>query len=181
MKIKDKQEAYAAYEKLLFGNKLKTWNSIEEMVDSGWDKNVAVRYQVPQSRYTNYGLSVAEAIAHVRVCMDDGANENLFRFNEAAPDDKILFQGELTRNHQGLILSWSPAFTMHRFAMKDPWLAIGISAMIALRKHCTPSSYDDLMDLLYLYEDSIIEFSVYERELGWTRGRNTVIWEVRDY
>jgi hypothetical protein len=181
MKIKDKMEAYAAYEKLQFGNKLKTWSSLEELLDSGWTNKVAIRYQVPQSRYTNYALTVAEAVDHVAHCVGDGANEKLFRFNEAAPDDKILFQGELTRNHEGLVLSWSPEFTMHRYAMKEPRLAMGMSAMMNLRKYCSPASYDDLMDLLYLYEDSIIEFSVYERELGWARGRNTVVWEVRDY
>jgi hypothetical protein len=181
VKINNKKEAYAAYDKLLFGNRLKTWNSIGEMVDSGWDSNVAVRYMVPGSRYTNYGLSVADAIAHVRVCMEDGANENLFRFNEAAPDDRICLQGELMRNYEGLILSWSPQFTMHRFAMKDPETFKGIRAAGMIKKYCSPASYDDLMELLYLYEDAIIEFSAYERELGWARGRNTVIWEVRDY
>jgi hypothetical protein len=181
VKINNKREAYEAYDKLLFGNRLKTWNSIEEMVDSGWDKLVAVRYMVPGSRYANYGLSVAEAIAHVRICMEDGANENLFRFNEAAPDDKIKFQGEIQRNHEGLILSWSPRFTMHRYAMRDPYLVKGLRALSGLKSECSPASYDDLMELLYLYEDAVIEFSVYTKDIGWARGRNTVIWEVRDY
>jgi hypothetical protein len=181
MKIKNKMEAYAAYEKRQFGNKLLTWNSLEEMIDSEWSSKVAVRYQVPQSRYTAYGLTVTEAVDHVAHCVGDGANEKLFRFNEAAPDDKIIFQGELTRNHEGLILSWSPEHTMHRFAMRDPKLAVGLSAFSYLKAKCSPASYDDLMELLYLYEDSIVEFSVYEREIGWARGRNTVVWEVRDY
>lgn len=174
-------EAYAAYDKLQFGNKLLTWNSLEELIDADWKSNVAVRYQVPQSRYTAYGLTVTEAVDHVAHCVGDGANEKLFRYNEAAPDDKIIFQGELMRNHEGMVLSWSPRHTMHRFAMKDPHLDIGLSALTKLKTKCTPSSYDDLMELMYLYEDSIIEFSVYEREIGWARGRNTVIWEVRDY
>lgn len=181
MRIKNKMEAYAAYEELKFGNKLKTWTTLEEALAQGWTSKVAVRYQVPQSRYTAYGLTLSEAQEHVDKCLDDGANKSLFRFNEAAPDDKIIFQGELMRNHEGLILSWSPLFTMHRFAMKDPFLSVGLSAFNYLKKHCSPASYDDLMDLLYLYEDAIIEFSVYERELGWARGRNTVVWEVRDY
>ena len=41
--IRNKREFYLLYDRGLFGNKPLTWNSYEEIVESGWKGNVCIR------------------------------------------------------------------------------------------------------------------------------------------
>ena len=43
------------------------------------------------------------------------------------------------------------------------------------------SSYSDLEALMEIFSDSSIEFSTYRIPVGNIKGRNTIIWEVRNY
>lgn len=57
----------------------------------------------------------------------------------------------------------------------------GLQAKNLLKGHMDAASYNDVMELLDLYPGHVIEFSVCDRQVGMVPGRNTVIWEVRDY
>jgi hypothetical protein len=54
-------------------------------------------------------------------------------------------------------------------------------AVAILRHFLDGSSYDDLVDLLDLYDGAAIEFSVCDRPVGDLDHRNTIFWEVRHY
>jgi hypothetical protein len=43
------------------------------------------------------------------------------------------------------------------------------------------TSYEEFLMLGELYPGAVIEFTSYEIVLGNLKGRNTVVWEVRNY
>jgi len=59
--------------------------------------------------------------------------------------------------------------------------AFGLNAKMILEKNLYTSSLADIYALLEIYPDSVIEFSSYSIPVGNIKGRNAVIWEVRNY
>ena len=57
----------------------------------------------------------------------------------------------------------------------------GLEAKMLLEKYLSPSSISDIYCLLDTFPESVIEFSSYRIPVGNIPGRNTVIWEVRNY
>jgi hypothetical protein len=81
--------------------------------------------------------------------------------------------------YSDLKLSMKPALA------KGGTQAGGIIARSLLRHALWPSSFEDIMTLLTIYDEHVIEFTSYDMSLG-TLGdmdglRNTIIWEVRNY
>jgi hypothetical protein len=104
-----------------------------------------------------------------------------YRFNESAPDECLLIQGELGEGPGGWWLTYSTVQDKMRTAMQSAIFAEGLTAKTILRTYCCPSSLDDLYSLLELYPGHIIEFGVYTKNLGDTPNRNSIIREVRKY
>lgn len=108
--------------------------------------------------------------------------------NETAPDDRATLQGEIRRAPGGLQFFGSERsragygrMIRMRDALRVARSYQGLTVLFLLRKHLSPPSLDDLMELLDLYPEAVIEFSAYDLQLGTCRGRNTIIWEVRNY
>lgn len=55
----------------------------------------------------------------------------------------------------------------------------GVAARRLLKQRLNPNSYEDLCDLLELWPDHVIEFSVMDRCFGTNDHRNTIVWELR--
>ncbi|MBV8176958.1 MAG: hypothetical protein JO151_20675 [Verrucomicrobia bacterium] len=68
-----------------------------------------------------------------------------------------------------------------RAALREGKQMEGLKALMLLRQSLFPSSLSDVWDLFARFPSSVIEFSSYEYPVGHLRGRNTVIWEVRNY
>ncbi len=65
---------------------------------------------------------------------------------------------------------------------RKPWRILeGNDARVALQAHMSPSSFADLEALFDRYPTSVVEFGIYSCNIGNIPGRNTIIWEVRDY
>jgi len=182
--IDNKKRFYELWNTNLLGNKLRSW-SCEEFRTSGYDGVFGLRATpkaaggggfllIPEDRNFNKALNSFKA---------KGYNESEIVICEAAPDEQITLQGELLRDVYG----W------YMFALEDhPGLRMrealllakeyrGLKVLNLLKQHLTPNSYDDTMELFDIYPDSVIEFSAYRINLGWAAGRNTIIWEVRNY
>ena len=56
-----------------------------------------------------------------------------------------------------------------------------LDAEFLLKRNLFSSSYSDITRLLKEFPKSIIEFSSYRVSVGNLMGRNTVIWEVRNF
>lgn len=178
MQITSKEQMYAMLQQGKLGNTLRTWDTEDEFIASGFRGRSSLRCKKPGVPF-RHGLSFEETLAEGRTCFHGCAPAD-FVYCEAAPDWECVFQGEVQRGLYGLDLFWSTRKSNHREAMRNAKQVHGLQALLLLRHHLDPSDYDDLMCLLELYEDHVIEFSVFEHSLG-KLGRRMVVWEVRYY
>lgn len=190
MRIDSKKKNYVLYEAGAYGNKFRTWDSVTAAYDAAADGSlppeIVMRYKgsMGGAQYRGYGQAIpSESVTeYVSDWVEAGADESLIVFNEAAPDERLVIQGEVMRGLRGLELRYSRMKARMRTAMaEDSHRLTGALAGLTLRQAMTPASYYDITDLLDLYEGHVVEFSTYEMCLGDCRGRNTVVWEVRDY
>ncbi|MGE0406589.1 MAG: hypothetical protein AB7O65_09830 [Candidatus Korobacteraceae bacterium] len=186
MIVETKRQAYALYHGGKFGNKLRTWDSVRDFAYSGHAGPVTMRYKgtVTGKAWYAYNVPASEVAARAKVWIAEGADPMLIVVNESAPDESLVVQGELIHTHRGYCFIKRFDKVKMRVAMTasgQPDEVVGIVALTLLRHVCTGSSFEDLMELCELYPDSVIEFSVYDHCLGSCRGRNMLVWEVRNY
>jgi hypothetical protein len=181
MKVKNKIESYRMYHAGFFGNRLRAWDSYEEVLQSGYKGRVSMRVKGGPKNVYEYKVPIAEIPKIQREWISQGISLNLITFNESAPDHLLLIQGELMRSTDYYHFFYSTEKKPMREALKNGLVADGFFAKMLLEHYLNPSSYADLMALMDHFPDSVIEFSVYSRNLGCFPWRNTIIWEVRDY
>lgn len=99
-------------------------------------------------------------------------------------DTNITLQGEVCRTVRGWegYMGLCPGYAMR------PAMAAGLmkpyqgpAVLALLTRWMDPSSMEDVRELLDMYPDATIEFTCFDRDTGVIPGRNTLIWEVRDY
>jgi hypothetical protein len=181
-KIGTKHQFLELQKRFAFGNHLREWHSLEELQADRYRGLVTVRYKAPGG-FAVYGISARYAHRVIQVRRGiRGFDPSLIWFNEGAPDHLLTFQGEVMRNHQGLVVFGSdkPGLKM-REALKVAVTYTGLTASMKLKRYFNPSSLSDLEAIFDRYPDSVVEFSAYSCNLGCIPGRNVVIWEVRDY
>lgn len=182
--IASKQEYYALAETLAFGNRIRSWPSLSSLRDTGYDGRIVMRYKgVCGGGRVAYHLTLSEAIAETARWRDAGLDPARIGYNESAPDDQLIAQGEVAWVPEmgGWYLRYSQAKVPMRAAMQQAQTLYGLAVLLALEHWLSPSSYDDLRLLLDLYPNSVVEFGVYSCDLGILPGRNCVIWEARNY
>jgi hypothetical protein len=180
-RVLDKAQFYRLYEHSFFGNKLRTFASVDEYLTSDYRGPVTVRYGGSGGGVRPRFLVSREELPTVVSQMKrEGFDSRLIKLNESAPDDLLVLQGELMLNPTWYV-RYSKEKTNMRAAMKHADIVQGLAGLVLLESVMTPSSLDDIRELLTLFSDSVIEFGVYEVILGEARHRNTVIWEVRNY
>jgi hypothetical protein len=182
--IENKRQAYALYNQGKFGNKLRTWDSVKDFVYSGHTLPVSMRYKGTGGAWFAYNVPAKEVADRAKQWIREGADPLRIVVNESAPDERLVMQGELILTWRGLCLLAHWEKVKMRVAISqctERNEITGVRAYGILKHLCTGPSYDDLMLLLEQYPDSAIEFSIYEMCLGSCPGRNTLIWEVRNY
>lgn len=176
MKIGTKREFYDLWHRGLLGNRPRTWDSVDALRASGYAGTVTVRTKRGGGGKCAYRVPVADVGAVAREWGDDASG---LTFNESMPDDELVIQGEVQRPWE-LTYSAERGLPM-REALKTARRASGAAAQLILRDALSPSSYDDLEDVWEMFPDAVIEFSAYRRDVGDCRGRNAIVWEVRNY
>ena len=182
-RISTKSQNYELYHSGFFGNKALTWNSYQEIIDSGWENSVCIRSAKGMQR-TNvrYDVPLSEVRREIEALKQQGIQEENLVFNQSMPNDKLIIQGELMISTSGLYLHHSNIKKPMNLALAEKsHHSYGLEAKMLLDKNLFPSSLSDIQALLELFPDSIIEFSSYSIPVGNIPGRNTVIWEVRNY
>jgi hypothetical protein len=170
-----------------FGNHLRTWKTIADLEASGFTGKIMLRFRKPDGPVQK-DLTVRQAVTAARKLVRSGKwrYEEIY-FNEVLErqDELVAIQGELMISDTGLYLFYSSVPMRMREALRSGnvqhvW---NLQAQSLLRHHLDPSSYDDLMELLDDYPDHIIEFTCCKQAVGSMadRGRNTIVWEVRQY
>lgn len=183
MEINSKSENYEKYSKGLYGNKLRDW-TVEEYRTQQPSGILSFSFRYASSRgggseFTAY--NVVDVEAKIEEFVGKGADITCIRINESAPDSKLTIQGEVRIDEGGYYFFYSEEKGKMRDCLVRGRSAYGLTAKILLQKHLTPSSLSDLTELFEIYPNSIIEISTYSYNLGSCRGRNTLIWEVRNY
>lgn len=170
--ISSKKQLYELYLAGCLGNKLHTFAYPSELREQGYRGTVTARSTSEHDKTCLYNIPWKEAIRLPKH----------FCFNEPAPDDQLLIQGEVMRTPGGLYLQYSTErFIPMRIALRKAKIAQGLKAKLILEHFLTLASYEELMGLLERYPDAVVEFSTYDKCLGNLPHRNTIIWEVRNY
>lgn len=181
--INSKTEYFRLWENGLIGNTLKVWGSIADIKEEGYKGQLSARVKrATGGGFYRYNIkNVAEAEQTVAEWVATGIPENQIYFNESAPDQFLIMQGEIMRSTDYYDLTYSREQIKMRDAMRSAKTMKGVSVVSYLETIMTPSSYEDIKDLFEIFPDSVIEFGVYQHCLGKLPSRNCLIWEVRNY
>lgn len=193
--VRNKQEALALYQAFQFGNRLKSWSSLREWMESfdlhsayfDYNSKFGVMYKPPTigegKRWFKTNLSYKETLDYYTQIKLEGAIADYIQISEALPGDKLIIQGELMRWINGYELTYTtePNTVNRPATWPEMKTATGITAKLILEHYLWPKSYEALISLFDRWPDACIEFSTCSCELGELPGHNTVVWEVRNY
>jgi hypothetical protein len=186
--VKNKEEYYQLYNLGYFGNRALTWNSYDEIIQSGWSGLVCIRGKGIPRADAKFNVAVENLRAEIEALKSKGISEDRLRFNQSMPDYALSIQGEVIdyTNRFLHINGWELTYTtvkkpMNEGLREETRFASGLPARMILQSRMDPSSFSDLQTLLEIYPSAAVEFSTYELNVGDTPNRNTVFWEVRDY
>ena len=174
MDILSKDQSRIAIKKY---NILRHWETIRDIETSGYNGFVNVRDSRPSTKIMKYGILMKD-LHNVVLKMD--VPENILYFNETAPDEYILIQGELMQSDEHLDLTYSFEKASNRKALMNPSFARGLTAKMLIERYMDRDSLDDINEILESYPDHIIEFSTFSIKLG-SLNKNTIIWEIRKF
>ncbi len=178
-----KQDFYPRWRRGDFGNRIRMFDTYQDLVESKYRGNVVIRYKEASSPYCRYGVPYEQVESVIQGFVAKGAVPALFTFNEPAPDNDLLIQGEFYHDDEkGYALFCSTEQTQMRRALKNSGRQfLGLQALGRMQYYLNDNSYQMMTDLLDTYPGAVIEFSVYGHTLGTVPGHNTIIWEVRNY
>lgn len=164
------------------GNRIRTFDTEQDLWESGYKGNVTVRYKEAGSPFCQYNVPWGRVSDWLARFVTIGAKRELFTFNESAPDQYMLTQGEFMHGTDGYCLYTSEEPLPMRKALANSGRQYyRLQALGRLKAFCNPTSYDMILDLLDQYPDHVIEFSAYSRNVGLMPHHNTLIWEIRLY
>lgn len=173
--IRTKAENTRLWQAGAFGNRIPVWDALGDVPDHV-PGGVTVRCTVPGARWCAYNVPRADLEERVREFTADGAPPGSLYFSGTLPDREVL-QGEW----DGLTLTYGLGRGKFRQAIRQNRQAFGPAARLLMKAAMDPASYDDLLALEEAWPGHVVEFTVYDTDVGDLRGRNTMFWEVRRY
>lgn len=178
-----KQDYLLFYDLGLLGNKALAWNSLDEIILSGYKDPICIRPRKKSTiKVTKYDIPLENAEKEINNMINLGIKPEDIAFNQSMPNKHLLIQGELMITEKGLTLFYTLAKKPMNLGFQEHSAhADGLRAKMILEKYFYPSTLADIQALFENFPDSVIEFSCYNVPVGNIPGRNTVIWEVRNY
>lgn len=184
-RVKTKRENYALWSSGGFGNRLRSWYPFDEWAGSDFDGLVVLRElnRGGGGGHCLYDLSPADAYWHHKQWLLAGVRHEDIMVNEAMPAHRVTIQGELWTggDREGYFLHSFVRDHMRPALAAQQLVSHGLKTRMLLRHHMTPSSYADLEVLIEQYPAHVIELTACSGTVGDTPGRNTLVWEVRQY
>lgn len=181
--VLSKRDFYRRWHLNEFGNRPGSWNSIEEAEAAGFQGPLfGVRSTKPMWSGFRRGILWRDRRKVWQEYVDQGEDPSTLRIGQDVPEDKRTLQGHVYRTHRGLDLEYSLKPGTVRDVMQSGFeRAWGVKAKVILETYMCPSSFADLEAIFELYDGHVVEFTCFSVNVGLIPGRNTVIWEVRDY
>lgn len=180
MQIKSKQEFYSLWIAGVLGNRPAVFTDVHE----------ALKLGAPTVGFREIGKAGGGAFELVP---RDKALETAQRWqaagrkyclDSAVPNPAVTLLGEVCRTERGLQGFLGVRTGMHMRAS----IAAGLlkhrgylETKVLMDHFMDPASRDDIDTFLELFPDATIEFACFPMNVGIIPGRNTIIWEVRDY
>jgi hypothetical protein len=184
MQVTSKKQNFENFSAGRYGNNLRQWSSWGKLHESGYRGSVTMRYNgLGGGGPCIYDLQYAEAWRAKEKWGAQGYDPERIYFNETAPNHKAILQGELHRYAPvGYALHYSTLPLPMRPALQHgAQNHLGPGALLILKVRMSPSSYADLQAALDLWPDATFEISIFSVNVGSLPGRNSIIWEVRNY
>lgn len=179
--IKTKSQMYELLWNHQLGNHF-PWMWFPEWLDSEYRNSGlthSVRFGKDLGAPWQYHLSDDEVI---RVVTDSSIPASCIGIVSMPVFIKPLLNAELMELNYRLELFCSTVAAVMRDSLRQGGRSYqGISAKAVIDHYCDPATADDLRLLLDQHPHAVIEFTVYDRNVGVIPHRNTVIWEVRNY
>ncbi len=136
-----------------FGNRGHTWDTVSDVLKSDHPGPFAIRYKIAGSPWCRYRIAKNELKSAAEEFIAQGAKYHLMEFSPMQPDEKIILQGEVQRDHRGLCLFASRDKTPMRKALLTAKQYFGAAAKSVLSWACDSASLDDLLLLTDRYEN----------------------------
>jgi hypothetical protein len=179
--IPNKEASYKLFEAGRFGNKPQTWPSLDELIASGFNGLVALRYKEPGSRFCRIGMTLQQLIQQRETWISEGADPKKFTFIDGSLENIRQFQGEIQRSERYYDLTYTLEDGPMRVALAKQTLhATGLKAYGLMKKYMDPADFDWMQELFDEWPTAVIEFTCFQKTSGSCR-RRAHIWEVRDY
>jgi len=177
--IATKRQMYRMYERQLFGNRLRSWSSVDALLKSGYSGPVGVRHTLANQFKLASCDNVPAADVPAFLAAHGLRDGEGLHLAEGAPDHRQTIQGEVAEVAGGLYLRYVASKLKMRQAMLLPTVrhVSGLEARLVLRRYLSPASHDDLMDLLDAYPGCAVEFTAFQMPVGCCKQRNCVVWE----
>jgi len=181
--IRDKGGFYLFYEISALGNPPKAWHTYQEIINSGWEGDVCIRAREIGDWKTRYNIPLKKLRQKINsIVKNERIPESELTFNQSMPDQHLTIQGEISVVDFNTCLRYTTvAEPMKRALKKETKHIQGREADRLLRANLFPTSLDDISTIQEMFPKAAIEFSSYRFPVGEFPGRNTIIWEVRDY
>lgn len=185
--VTNKRRNYELWTSGAYGNRLRSWRSVEEWRRSRFLGAVALRELGP----TGEGRCAYTLCPETVECLyfswiASGSRPEDVVVCEQAPDERLVVVGEY--HHDPLPDSsfrhffFSRVRKPMRLALREGGqVAVGLRATAILRQAMTEASWRDFEELVLAYPGHVVEVSVYDHCLGDLPGRNALAWEVRRY
>jgi hypothetical protein len=181
MKILSKIEFYRLWQLGVLGNRTNLWNNALDAYHSGCPK-VGFREIGKAGGGAWESVDRDQALATETRWILAGRR---YVCDDSAPSSHSILQGEVCRTIRGLesYLAVGRGIPPMRISMAQGMHKHRgyLETKILLDTFMDPSSRDDLDALLELYPDATVEFTTFDIGVGNLPGRNTLMWETRDY
>jgi hypothetical protein len=181
VEIRSKAEFYRLWTAGCLGNKPRTWSDVQDAIRA----RLKV-YGIREMGKAGGGLFTfangpVELAYKIRRWKREGRK---WMIDSAAPNHLTELQGEVcrtTRGLEGYLAAHSHVGMREAIARRLLISRSPLETRILLHHFCDAASLDDIDTLLEMYPDATIEFCAYSVNVGNIPGRNTIIWEVRNY
>jgi len=182
--ISSKSQAVELFGLGYFGNRVRQWNSLQELEADSFERLVVLRQRKRREGGRGiaiYDIEKKEAGNVLDSFVRQGHLIDSFYFNEAIIPANVVFQGEIMRVVGGLYLLYSTlAAHMHDALLKEPKHAFGLTVKILMEHYLDFAELDCIFGLLERFIDHVVEFTCCSKRFGDLEWR-TIIWECRKF
>ncbi len=175
--VRTKRQSARLFARGVFGNNIRTWESIDAVRREGYDGLLVLR---TARGALGGGRAVYDLTVNAAAKVPFDPSVNYFNEQVNHPDNPVVINGECMRTHRGLELTYNTVDLPMRPALKHPDVCSvhGLVALEVMRTLVCPQGLSAIEEVLEMFDGHVIEFSTFTRRFGSLNWR-TVIWEVR--